>query len=173
MIPAPENVTVNFLPCRYHYVNMSRDFVRQHDRDPQESVTPSSPPCRCVQHRHPERPTGVEGSPSNRKSGIRNSNNRPIFNRFHFSNRKYSAIFQGHRATNLRPPDSRPPYIGRLIETSRLKIRITLTISTTSNFLIETKLGFSFCPPPLASPCPRLRVSVPPWPIFAIMAGSD
>src|SRR6201997_2388353 len=63
--------------------------------------------CRCVQHRHPERPTGVEGSASslsstpptlspsnpNRKSGIRNPHNRCVFNRFHFPNRKYSAIF--------------------------------------------------------------------------------
>jgi hypothetical protein len=29
---------------------------------------------------------------SNRESGIRNPNNRCIFNHFHFSNRKYSAI---------------------------------------------------------------------------------
>ena len=32
----------------------------------------------------------------NRKSGIRNRNNRRVFNRFHFSNRKYSLL--------LRPP---------------------------------------------------------------------
>jgi len=74
--------------------------------------------CRCVQHRHPERPTGVEGSvsslcstpptlsPSNRKSGIRNPNNRRIFKCFHFSNRKYLAIFPEHRGPNLHPTDS-------------------------------------------------------------------
>src|SRR5580700_8494689 len=75
---------------------------------------PYPPLCRCVQHRHPERPTGVEGSvsslcstpptfsPSNRKSGIRNPNNRRIFKRLHFSNRKYSAI-SCPEARRLRP----------------------------------------------------------------------
>ena len=70
--------------------------------------------CRCVQHRHPERPTGVEGSvsslcstpptfsPSNRKSGIRNPNNRCISNHFQFSNRKYSAIFSAPSASNFQ-----------------------------------------------------------------------
>jgi hypothetical protein len=82
------------------------------------STTISNRKCRCVQHRHPERPTGVEGSvsslcstpptlsPSNRKSGIRNPRNRRTFNHFHFSNRKYSAIFLEHRAPNLQPPRS-------------------------------------------------------------------
>ena len=37
---------------------------------------------------------------SNRKSGIRNPNNRCIFNCFHFSNRKYSAIFHHESATH-------------------------------------------------------------------------
>jgi hypothetical protein len=43
---------------------------------------------------------------SNRKSGIRNPNNRFIFNRFHFSNRKYSAIFSMPLASYHQPPDS-------------------------------------------------------------------
>ena len=70
-----------------------------------------------------------------------------------------------------------------LIETPRLKLRITRAISTTSNFLIETKCGFcipksarvplSALPCLLASLRPNLCVSVPPWPIFAIMAGSN
>ncbi len=126
--------------------------------------------CRCVQHRHPERPTGVEGSPPNRKSGIRNQNNRPIFNRFHFSNRKYSAI--------SRPliPDESASHLPLslatvfLIETPRLKLRINHALSTTSNFLIETKWGF--CIPnyqrerlfprfPAASPL-SARISVSP-----------
>src|SRR5580700_11529237 len=37
---------------------------------------------------------------SNRKSGIRNPNNRCVFNRFHFSNRKYSAIFHNESASH-------------------------------------------------------------------------
>src|ERR1700751_4442604 len=71
------------------------------------ALSPSNRKCRCVQHRHPERPTGVEGSASslsstpptlspsnpNRKSGIKNPNNCRVFNHFHFSNRKYLAIF--------------------------------------------------------------------------------
>ena len=39
---------------------------------------------------------------SNRESGIRNPNNRRIFRRFHFSNRKYSAI-SCPEARRLRP----------------------------------------------------------------------
>jgi hypothetical protein len=60
----------------------------------------SPPVCRCVQHRHPERQTGVEGSLSDRKSGIKNPNNCRVFNRFHFSNRKYPAIFHHESATH-------------------------------------------------------------------------
>ena len=67
---------------------MSRDFVRQCDRDPQESATPPS------------------STISNRKSGIRNPNNRCVFNRFHFSNRKYLTIFRELRSPNLQPPHS-------------------------------------------------------------------
>src|SRR5579862_5630242 len=82
------------------------------------STTISNRKCRCVQHRHSERPTGVEGSvsslcstpltlsPSNRKSGIRNPNNRCVFNCFHFSNRKYLTIFRELRSPNLQPPHS-------------------------------------------------------------------
>ena len=86
---------------------MLTSVVTFYDNETGPSSTASllyPPLCRCVQHRHPERPTGVEGSvsslcstpptfsPSNRKSGIRNPNNRRIFKRLHFSNRKYSAI---------------------------------------------------------------------------------
>jgi hypothetical protein len=39
---------------------------------------------------------------SNRKSGIRNPNNRRIFKRLHFSNRKYSAIFSAPSASNFQ-----------------------------------------------------------------------
>jgi hypothetical protein len=37
---------------------------------------------------------------SNRKSGIRSPNNRRVFSRFHFSNRKYSAIFHNESASH-------------------------------------------------------------------------
>jgi hypothetical protein len=37
---------------------------------------------------------------SNRKSGIRNPNNRRISNHFHFSNRKYSAVFHNESASH-------------------------------------------------------------------------
>ena len=64
--------------------------------------------CRCVQHRHPERPTGVEGSPSNRKSGIRNPHNRCIFSPFHFSNRKYFAVLHpAFSPSTVLPPAQR------------------------------------------------------------------
>jgi len=149
---------------------------------PPPSTTISNRKCRCVQHRHPERPTGVEGSPPNRKSGIRNQNNRRLFRHFHFPNRKYLAISLEHPATN---PSLQIPWsssVRRLIETPRLKLRINHALSITSNFLIETKWVFSILslsvrvphsafPHLLASLCPNLRVSVPPWPIFAIMAG--
>jgi len=158
---------------------------------PPPSSAISNRKCRCVQHRHPERPTGVEGSvsslcstpptlsPSNRKSGIRNPNNRCISNHFHFSNRKYSAI-SCPEARRVRPTfqSKAMPLSQILIETPRLKLRISRPISTTSNFLIETKRRF--CIPNasafrclLASSSPNLCVSVPPWPIFAIMAGSN
>ena len=127
---------------------------------------------------------------SNRKSGIRNPNNHRVFNRFHFSNRKYSAIFypEARRvvlhfsaislscpASTVSSSSTQPPVSSfqSLIETPRLEIRVTSAISITSNFLIETKVPVSALPWPLASLCPNLRVSVPPWPIFAIMAGSN
>jgi hypothetical protein len=123
---------------------------------------------------------------SNRKSGIRNPNNHCVFNRFHFSNRKYSAISHHQSASHSSLATA------LLIETPRLKIPISRPISTTSNFLIETKCGFGVpnisagtplsAPPylPIAHhssliPCHSacLRVPVPPRPIFAIMAGSN
>jgi len=54
-----------------------------------QTFSTSNRKCRCVQHRHPERPTGVEGSllslspapptfsTSNRKSGIKTPPNHP------------------------------------------------------------------------------------------------
>lgn len=39
---------------------------------------------------------------SNRKSGIRNPNNRRVFNPFHFSNRKYSQLFPANLVVSLR-----------------------------------------------------------------------
>jgi len=117
---------------------------------PPASTTISNRKCRCVQHRHPERPTGVEGSvsslcstlptlsPSNRKSGIRNPNNRRVFKRFHFSNRKYSAIFHhesashpplitrhcpSNRDTAIKTPD-KPRLFSRFQSSNRDKMRV-------------------------------------------------
>jgi len=111
------------------------------------------PLCRCVQHRHPEQPTGVEGSvsslcstpstlsPSNRESGIRNPNNRCISNHFQFSNRKYSAIscpearrvrptFQrnatqpdSNRDTAIKNPD-KPPHFNHFQFSNRDKMGV-------------------------------------------------
>src|ERR1700720_4663351 len=71
---------------------------------------------------------------SNRKSGIRNPNNRRVFNCFHFSNRKYSAIFLEHRAPTLQPPDSNrdtaikkpdnPPHFNHFQFSNRDKMRV-------------------------------------------------
>lgn len=129
--------------------------------------------CRCVQHRHPERPTEVEGSASNRKFGIRNPNNHCISNHFHFSNRKYSAIFLGHRSPNLQPQSlaanrdtairnpNKPPYFNHFqFSISRQNRCFALPPCTTLLLCFPASL-------------PPLGVSVPPWPIFAIMAGSN
>ena len=151
--------------------------------------------CRCVQHRHPERPTGVEGSvsslcstpptlsPSNRKSGIRNPNNRCISNHFQFSNRKYSAIscpearrvrptFQSNatqpdsnRDTAIKTPDN-PPHFNHFQFSNRHKTQVLHPEPISGSASFSASL-------PLASPSPNLCVSVPPWPIFAIMAGSN
>ena len=118
-------------------------------------------------------------------------------NHMQFSNRKFSAIFHcippvplsnllvtRHSLAQNRLGACEGSLItALLIETPRLKIRISRPISTTSNFLIETKCGFcipksaglrvSALPYLLASLCPNLRVSVPRRPIFAIMAGSN
>ncbi len=208
--------------------------------------------CRCVQHRHPERPTGVEGSvsslcstpptlsPSNRKSGIRNPINRRIFNRFHFSNRKYSAIscleargvrptFQSNatqpdsnRDTAIKNPDN-PPHFNRFQFSNRKYsaiscleargFRPTFQSNATqpdsnrdtaiknpdnpphfNHFQFSNRDRMGFCAPIISAGSPLsvppylpiahhsslirchsacLRVSVPPWPIFAIMAGSN
>jgi hypothetical protein len=84
------------------YDNATRTRRRAPLLVPPPSSTVSNRKCRCVQHRHPERPTGVEGSISNRKSGIKNPNNCRVFNRFHFSNRKYLTISY-HEATSHSP----------------------------------------------------------------------
>src|SRR5579864_3623735 len=154
---------------------------------PPPSTTISNRKCRCVQHRHPERPTGVEGSvsslcstpptlsPSNRKSGIRNPNNRCVFNRFHFSNRKYLTIFRELRSPSLQPPHSnrdsaiktpgKPRLFSRFQFSNRDKMRVLRP---------EINESASFPAPDFrVSRCPKLCVSVPLWPIFAIMAGSN
>jgi hypothetical protein len=132
---------------------MLTSVVTFYDNETGPSSTASllfPPLCRCVQHRHPEQPTGVEGSvsslcstpstlsPSNRESGIRNPNNRRIFNRFHFSNRKYSAILHnesashsplitGHcpsdRDTAIRTPDN-PPHFNHFQFSNRHKTQV-------------------------------------------------
>ena len=150
--------------------------------------------CRCVQHRHPERPTRVEGSvsslsstlpalsPSNRKSGIRNPHNRCVFNRFHFSNRKYLAISYhesashsplitrhcpSNRDTAIKNPD-KPRLFSRFQFSNRDKMRVLHPeISELASLPASPLRHFP------ASHCPKLCVSVPPWPIFAIMAGSN
>ena len=75
---------------------------------------------------------------SNRKSGIRNPNNRCVFNRFHFSNRKYSAIFHhesashsplitrhcpSNRDTAIKTPD-KPRLFSRFQFSNRDKMRV-------------------------------------------------
>src|ERR1700751_1749068 len=117
---------------------MSRDFVRQCDRDPQESATPPS------------------STISNRKSGIRNPNSRCVFNRFHFSNRKYLTIFRELRSPNLQPPDSnrdtaiktpdKPRLFSRFQFSNRYKMPVLhLEISESASFP--------------ASPLPRFSLS--------------
>jgi hypothetical protein len=142
---------------------------------------PLSPPtCRCVQHRHPERPTGVEGSPSslcstppttispsNRESGIRNPNNHRIFKRFHFSNRKYSAIFQEHRVPSLSPPDSnrdagikisnKPHHFNHFQFSNRDKMRLSRPKRTSGNACLLTSRPPRFSPS--ESPCLRASVA--------------
>jgi hypothetical protein len=141
------------------------------------STTISNRKCRCVQHRHPERPTGVEGSSPNRKSGIRNPNNHPIFNPFHFSNRKYSAISRplfpdesashlplvtshcfSNRDTAIKTAD-KPHNFSHFQFSNRNKMRVLQ-----SRTHQRERLSPRF---------PNLLVSVPPWQIFAIMAGSN
>jgi hypothetical protein len=159
--------------------------------------------CRCVQHRHPERPTGVEGSvsslcstpptlsPSNRKSGIRNPINRRIFNRFHFSNRKYSAIscleargvrptFQSNatqpdsnRDTAIKNPDN-PPHFNHFQFSNRDRMGFCAPIiSAGSPLSVPPYLPIAHHSSLIRCHSACLRVSVPPWPIFAIMAGSN
>ena len=128
---------------------------------------------------------------SNRKSGIRNPNNRRIFRRFHFSNRKYSAI-SCPEARRLRPtfqtnaaqPDSNRD---TAIKTPNKRRHF-------NHFQFSNRDRMGFCAPIISAGSPLsvppylpiahhsslirchsacLRVSVPPWPIFAIMAGSN
>ena len=164
---------------------------------PPPSTTISNRKCRCVQHRHPGRPTGVEGSVSslcstpstlisNRKSGIRNPNNRRIFRRFHFSNRKYSAIscpearwvrptFQSNatqpdsnRDTAIKAPD-KPRHFNHFQFSNRDKMRVLPPEAISGNACFRASLPPQFSPSESLCLC----VSVPPWPIFAIMAGSN
>jgi hypothetical protein len=140
---------------------------------PPPSSAVSNRKCRCVQHRHPERPTGVEGSvsslcstpltlsPSNRKSGIRNPNNRRIFRRFHFSNRKYSAIscpearrvrptFQSNatqpdsnRDTAIKTPD-KPRHFNHIQFSNRDKTQVLhperISVSLSPRFFLSKSL---------------------------------
>jgi hypothetical protein len=140
----------------------------------------SLPTCRCVQHRHPERPTGVEGSLSsfcstqpppitisNRESGIRNPNNHPISNHFHFSNRKYSAIFLKHRATNVQPPHSNrytairnpinPPHFNHFQFYNRYKSHLLRPKRTSGNACFRASPPSRFSLP--ESPCLRASVA--------------
>jgi hypothetical protein len=155
---------------------------------PPPSSAISNRKCRCVQHRHPERPTGVEGSvsslcstpptlsPSNRKSGIRNPNNRRISNHFQFSNRKYSAIFSAPSASNFQSllsnrdtaikAPNKPRHFNHFQFSNRDKTQV-LHPERISGVPLS---AFSCLLPSLY---PKLCVSVPPWPIFAIMAGSN
>jgi hypothetical protein len=170
---------------------------------PPPSSAVSNRKCRCVQHRHPERPTGVEGSvsslcstpptlsPSNRKSGIRNPINRRIFNRFHFSNRKYSAVscleargvrptFQSNatqpdsnRDTAIKNPDN-PPHFNHFQFSNRDRMGFCAPIISAGTPLsVPPYLPIAHHSSLIRCHSACLRVSVPPWPIFAIMAGSN
>ena len=185
---------------------MLTSVVTFYDNETGPSSTASllyPPLCRCVQHRHPERPTGVEGSvsslcstpptlsPSNRKSGIRNPINRRIFNRFHFSNRKYSAIscleargvrptFQSNatqpdsnRDTAIKNPDN-PPHFNHFQFSNRDRMGFCAPIiSAGSPLSVPPYLPIAHHSSLIRCHSACLRVSVPPWPIFAIMAGSN
>jgi hypothetical protein len=113
---------------------------------------------------------------SNRKSGMRNPNNRCISNHFQFSNRKYSAIFLAPSASNfqsllsnrdtaINTPD-KPRHFNHFQFSNRDKMRVLHPER------ISGSASFPASPLP-ASCCLNLCVSVPPWPIFAIMAGSN
>ena len=83
----------------------------------------------------------VEPPEYNRKSGIRNRNNPRCFSSFHFSNRKFFALFHPSPRTSPRfqPPASS---LQTLSGTPQLEIRISRAVSILSNFLIGTKRGF-------------------------------
>jgi hypothetical protein len=92
---------------------------------------------------------------SNRKSGIRNPNNRFIFNLFHFSNRKYSAIFSIPLASYHQPPDSNrytaiktpnnPRHFSHFQFSNRYKMRVLHPEHISGN------ASFGLTPPPNCS----------------------
>ena len=152
---------------------------------PPPSSSISNRKCRCVQHRHPERPRGVEGSlaslfsaplilsTSNRKSGIRNPNNHRISKHFHSSNRKYSAIFHNesashsslvtshcpsNRDTAIKSPN-KPPHFNHFQFSNRDKTRLLYPEKRVRVSAVLSCLFASLLPCLLAS-SPCLRASV-------------
>jgi hypothetical protein len=93
---------------------------------------------------------------SNRKSAIKNPNNRRVFNPFHFSNREYFAVFRDPLPSSSPSPD--------LIVTPRLKSLINHTVSAISNFSNRYKTRL-LCPGRVSGkasfPC-RILASISP-----------
>jgi hypothetical protein len=104
---------------------------------------------------------------SNRESGIRNPNNHPISNHFHFSNRKYSAIFLDYRTTNVQPLHSNryaaiknpinPPHFRHFQFSNRYKTRLLRLERTNWSACLLTFL--LRCLSPSESPCLRASVA--------------
>jgi hypothetical protein len=116
---------------------------------------------------------------SNRKSGIRNPNNRRISNHFHFSNRKYSAIFHNesashspfitrhcpsNRDTAIKIPD-KPPHFNDFQFSNRDKMRVLRPEHISGNASFGPSLPpncSSLVTHPLSldlPPCPRASVA--------------
>lgn len=95
--------------------------------------------CRCVQHRHPERPTEVEGPLliANLELEIQITTVFPITSIFLTAN--ILRFFWGI------DPQTFSPSPWPLIETPRLEIRINHPISITSNFLYRDKIDVLPC----------------------------
>ena len=111
---------------------------------------------------------------SNRKSGIRNPNNRRIFKRLHFSNRKYSAIscpearrlrptFQSNatqpdsnRDTAIKTPD-KPPHFNHFQFSNRDKTQVLHPEDISGNACFRASLPPQFSPS--ESPCLRASVA--------------